>query len=105
MYYLANELEDVLVVGIKDLVNNFSPRLLNRVRQTDHYREISRLLGKDAGIEIDLKQVEEDLSKALVSAAISECDSYVRESPRFYDEGTFSIHQFPQNLTANFPKL
>ncbi len=98
LYYLANELEDVLVVGIKDLVKSFSQRLLNRVRQTDHYREISRLLGKDAGIEIHLKQVEEDLSKALVSAAISECDSYVRESPRFYDEGTFSIYQFRETL-------
>ena len=98
LYYLANELEDVLVAGIKDLVKSFSQRLLNRVRQTDHYREISRLLGKDAGIEINLKQVEEDLTKALVSAAISECDSYVRESPRFYDEGTFSIYQFRETL-------
>lgn len=98
LYYLANELEDVLVDGIKDLIKSFSQRLLNRVRQTDHYREISRLLGKDAGIEIHLKQVEEDLSKALVSAAISECDSYVRESPRFYDEGTFSIYQFRETL-------
>ena len=98
LYYLANELEDVLVAGIKDLVKSFSQRLLNRVRQTDHYREISRLLGKDAGIEIHLKQVEEDLTKALVSAAISECDSYVRESPRFYDEGTFSIYQFRETL-------
>jgi replication fork clamp-binding protein CrfC len=98
LYYLANELEDVLVAGIKDLIKSFSQRLLNRVRQTDHYREISRLLGKDAGIEIHLKQVEEDLTKALVSAAISECDSYVRESPRFYDEGTFSIYQFRETL-------
>jgi hypothetical protein len=98
LYYLSNELEDVLVAGIKDLVKSFSQRLLNRVRQTDHYREISRLLGKDAGIEIHLKQVEEDLTKALVSAAISECDSYVRESPRFYDEGTFSIYQFRETL-------
>jgi replication fork clamp-binding protein CrfC len=98
LYYLANELEDVLVVGIQDLIKSFSQRLLNRVRQTDHYREISRLLGKDAGIEIHLKQVEEDLTKALVSAAISECDSYVRESPRFYDEGTFSIYQFRETL-------
>ena len=98
LYYLANELEDVLVAGIKDLVKSFSQRLLNRVRQTDYYREISRLLGKDAGIEIHLKQVEEDLTKALVSAAIAECDSYVRESPRFYDEGTFSIYQFRETL-------
>ena len=27
-----------------------------------------------------------------------ECDRFVRESPRFYDEGTFSIYQFRQTL-------
>lgn len=98
LYFLANELEIVLVAGIKDLISNFSQRLLNRIRQTDYYREVTRLLGKDAGIEVRLKQVEDDLTKALVSAAISECDSYVRESPRFYDEGTFSIYQFRETL-------
>lgn len=34
----------------------------------------------------------------MVSAARTECDRYVRESPRFYDEGTFSIYQFRQTL-------
>jgi len=33
-----------------------------------------------------------------VSAAQVECDRFVRESPRFYDEGTFSIYQFRQTL-------
>ncbi|HEY9631754.1 MAG TPA: dynamin family protein, partial [Coleofasciculaceae cyanobacterium] len=28
----------------------------------------------------------------------TECDRFVRESPRFYDEGTFSIYQFRQTL-------
>jgi hypothetical protein len=38
------------------------------------------------------------LIHALVSEAKTECDRYVRESPRFYDEGTFSIYQFRQTL-------
>ena len=33
-----------------------------------------------------------------ISEAKTECDRYVRESPRFYDEGTFSIYQFRQTL-------
>ena len=33
-----------------------------------------------------------------MSAAQVECDRFVRESPRFYDEGTFSIYQFRQTL-------
>lgn len=32
------------------------------------------------------------------NAAHTECDRYVRKSPRFYDEGTFSIYQFRQTL-------
>jgi bacterioferritin (cytochrome b1) len=35
---------------------------------------------------------------ALISNARVECDRFVRESPRFYDEGTFSIYQFRQTL-------
>jgi hypothetical protein len=38
------------------------------------------------------------LIHALVSEAKVECDRYVRESPRFYDEDTFSIYQFRQTL-------
>ena len=33
-----------------------------------------------------------------MSHAKTECDRYVRESPRFYEEGTFSIYQFRQTL-------
>ena len=42
--------------------------------------------------------MEAKLIHALVSEAKTECDRYVRESPRFYDEGTFSIYQFRQTL-------
>ena len=45
-----------------------------------------------------IDQLEINLTHALVSEAKTECDRYVRESPRFYDEGTFSIYQFRQTL-------
>jgi hypothetical protein len=38
------------------------------------------------------------VAQALVNEARTECDRYVRESPRFYDEGTFSIYQFRRTL-------
>lgn len=57
-----------------------------------------RLLGNDGGIEQRLKTLEEGVTYALVAAARTECDRFVRESPRFYDEGTFSIYQFRQTL-------
>ncbi|MEA5511224.1 dynamin-like GTPase family protein [Crocosphaera sp. UHCC 0190] len=98
LYYLANELENVLVEGVKTLTNAFCQRLLDRVKQTEYYRKLYRLLGNDGGIENQLKQVEISLIHALVSEAKVECDRYVRESPRFYDENTFSIYQFRQTL-------
>jgi replication fork clamp-binding protein CrfC len=98
LYYLANDLEDVLVEAAKKLVNSCCQRLLDRVRQSDYYRKLYRLLGNDGGIETQLKQIEENLIHALISEARTECDRYVRESPRFYDEGTFSIYQFRQTL-------
>jgi hypothetical protein len=55
-------------------------------------------LGNDGGIEQTLRVVEKQVCHALVSAAKIECDRFVRESPRFYDEGTFSIYQFRQTL-------
>jgi hypothetical protein len=38
------------------------------------------------------------LLSLIANEARRECDRYVRESPRFYDEGTFSIYQFRQTL-------
>ncbi|NJK49412.1 dynamin-like GTPase family protein [Candidatus Gracilibacteria bacterium] len=98
LYYLANELEDVLTEAATHLVASCCKRLLDRVRQSEYYRKLYRLLGNDGGIENQLKQLEEKLIHALVSEARTECDRYVRESPRFYDEGTFSIYQFRQTL-------
>ncbi|MFM7189406.1 MAG: dynamin family protein [Microcystaceae cyanobacterium] len=98
LYYLANQLEDAFIIGIEALMKSFFQRLFDRLHKSDCYHEIYRLLGNDAGIEAYLKRIEEDLTKALISEARTECDRYVRESPRFYDEGTFSIYQFRQTL-------
>jgi replication fork clamp-binding protein CrfC len=94
LYYLANELEDVLVEESKYIVNRCIQRLIEKVRQADYYRKLYRLLGDDGGIEEHIKSTGEKLINALVAEAKVECDRYVRESPRFYDENIFSISQF-----------
>ena len=98
LYYLANELEDVLVESSQEVVSSFFKRLIERVRRSDYYSQLYRLLGNDGGMEQQLKVLEKQVCRALVSAARTECDRFVRESPRFYDEGTFSIYQFRQTL-------
>ncbi|ACK68133.1 conserved hypothetical protein [Rippkaea orientalis PCC 8801] len=98
LYYLANELEDVLIEETNRLIMAFYQRLLDRIRQSECYRKLFRLLGNDGGVEDQLKQVEKSVIDALVNEAKIECDRYVRESPRFYDEGQFSIYQFRQTL-------
>ncbi len=98
LYYLANELENVLVEASQEVVSSFFQRLMEHVRRSDYYSQLYRLLGNDGGIEQRLKVLEKQVSGALVSAAKTECDRFVRESPRFYDEGTFSIYQFRQTL-------
>ena len=98
LYYLANQLEEILVDSTQSVVSGFFQRLIDRVRKSEYYRQLYRLLGNDGGIEQYLKEIEKAVSVALVSAARIECDRFVRESPRFYDEGTFSIYQFRQTL-------
>ncbi|MGL5877919.1 MAG: dynamin family protein [Xenococcaceae cyanobacterium] len=98
LYYLANELEEVLVESSKITIASFCQRLRIRIKKTDYYRKLYRLLGNDGGIEQQIESIETQLIHALVSEAKTECDRYVRESPRFYDEGTFSIYQFRQTL-------
>ncbi|GBE90552.1 dynamin-like GTPase family protein [Nostoc cycadae] len=97
-YYLSNQLEDILVNSSEQLVANLFQRLMETIRKTEYYRQLYRLLGNDGGIEQKIKAIEKQVSLALVSAASVECDRFVRESPRFYDEGTFSIYQFRQTL-------
>ncbi len=98
LYYLANQLEDILVESCQEITTSFFQRLVERVRKSEYYRHLYRLLGNDSGIEQQLKILEKQVKQALVSAAQVECDRFVRESPRFYDEGTFSIYQFRQTL-------
>ena len=98
LYHLANELEVTLVAASEALVNNFCQRLRDRLKQQDYYRALDRLLHEDTGIQEQIEELETKLIHALVSEAKIECDRYVRESPRFYDEGTFSIYQFRQTL-------
>ncbi len=98
VYELANQLEDVLVESCQEVTASFFQRLMERVRKSDYYRDLYRLLGNDSEIEENLKVLEKQVTHALVSAARVECDRFVRESPRFYDEGTFSIYQFRQTL-------
>ncbi|MEG5058268.1 dynamin family protein [Microcoleus sp. A2-C5] len=98
LYYLANQLEDILVEATKSLVDNYFQYLKDSVRKSEYYRLLYRLLGNDGGIEQQLEELSQRVSNALVNAAGVECDRYVRESPRFYDEGTFSIYQFRETL-------
>ena len=98
LYYLSNQLEDILVESCKEVVANLFQGLNERIRKSEFYRNLYRLLGNDSGIEQQLKVLEGQVTSALVNAARIECDRFVRESPRFYDEGTFSIYQFRQTL-------
>ncbi|MBO3459491.1 dynamin-like GTPase family protein [Aetokthonos hydrillicola Thurmond2011] len=98
LYYLANQLEDILVESSQEVLSKIFQRLIERIRKSELYRQLYRLLGNDGGIEQELKNLEKQVTQVLVSAARVECDRFVRESPRFYDEGTFSIYQFRQTL-------
>ncbi|MEA5554298.1 dynamin family protein [Anabaena cylindrica UHCC 0172] len=97
-YYLSNQLEDILIDSCQQVNANLFQQLMEKIRKSEYYRQLYRLLGNDGGIESEIKLIEKQVSQALVNAARVECDRFVRESPRFYDEGTFSIYQFRQTL-------
>jgi replication fork clamp-binding protein CrfC len=97
-YYLANQLEDILIESCQQLIANLFQRLIEKLQKSEYYRHLYRLLGNDGGIEQQVKVIEKQVTQVLISAASIECDRFVRESPRFYDEGTFSIYQFRQTL-------
>ncbi|NJN08693.1 MAG: dynamin-like GTPase family protein [Richelia sp. RM1_1_1] len=98
LYYLSNQLEDILVKSSEDIVARFFQRLNERISKAEYYRQLYRLLGNDGGLEQELENLKQQIALALKNAARVECDRFVRESPRFYDEGTFSIYQFRQTL-------
>ena len=87
-YFLANELEDVLVECSKEIITNFFQNLIEKIKKADYYRELYRLLGNDGGTESYLQSVMLNASDALVNEAKIECDRYVRERPTFYADGT-----------------
>jgi replication fork clamp-binding protein CrfC len=97
-YYLANELEDIFIESCQQVVINLFQQVMEKIRKAEYYRQLYRLLGNDGGIEVQVKVIEERVSQSLITAARVECDRFVRESPRFYNEGTFSIYQFRQVL-------
>ena len=97
-YYLANELEDVLVENSQRIVENFFQNLIESIKKTEYYRELYRLLGNDGGIEARLEKLALTAADALINEARTECDRYVRERPEFYAEGTNSIYQLRQTL-------
>lgn len=97
-YYLSNELEEVLAEESERTIANYFAYLLERIRRQEYYRDLCRLVGGDAGLEQTVKNLEVQVQQAIRAAASTECDRFVRESPRFYDEGTFSIYQFRKVL-------
>lgn len=97
-YYLANGLEDLLVSCSEDIALRFFQQVMLRVKESDYYRDVYRLLGNDGGVEQRLRQVQQQVTAALVNEAQTECDRYVRERPEFFSEGTASIWQLRQTL-------
>jgi len=97
-YYLANSLEDFLVIETRQIISNVFALLIDRILHQDYYRELCRLVGNDVELEKTIASLETTVQLAMQQIATTECDKYVRESSRFYDEGTFSIYQFRQVL-------
>ncbi len=97
-YFLANELEDVLVECSKEIVTNFFQNLIEKIKKSDYYLELYRLLGNDGETESYLQSLRVKASDALVNEAKIECDRYVRERPTFYADGTVGFWQMQQAL-------
>ncbi|HEY9858760.1 MAG TPA: dynamin-like GTPase family protein, partial [Candidatus Obscuribacterales bacterium] len=96
-YYLANELETVLVEASQAVVVAFFQYLTEQVRKSDYYRKLYRLLGNDGGIETQLKHLEAQVRHAIANQARIECDRYVRETPQFFGDSPF-FFQLRQTL-------
>jgi replication fork clamp-binding protein CrfC len=59
-YYLANQLEDILVISCEEITANLFQRLLESIHKSDFYRQLYRLLGNDSGIEQKMKILEKE---------------------------------------------
>ncbi len=98
LYTISNQLEDVLVAESQKIVGNFCTRIKREIKDQEYSRQLIRLLGSDDLLAAGINELEQQLNITLVSEARTECDRYVRESPRFYDEKTFSLYQFRQTV-------
>lgn len=97
-YGLSDELKVTLLESCETLTQNFFRQLAETVHQADFYRRLYRLLGNDGGIDATLNQLNNRVHDALMSAARTECGTYVRETPEFYAEGTVPHFQLRQTL-------
>lgn len=97
-YYLANELEEVLVDCSEEILTHFFSYLRERVHQAEYYHKLYRLLGNDAGIQQTLNQWKEQAIEALKNEAKDECNRYVRERPDFYSNATVSVFQLRETF-------
>jgi replication fork clamp-binding protein CrfC len=97
-YYLANELEDVLVESSTELVRNFFSKFNDRVTNSEYYRHLLKLLGNDGGIGDRIKQIEAEVILVITNQAQTECNRYVRENPNFYTDSTASLWQLRETL-------
>jgi len=66
LYYLANQLEEILVESCQEVITVFFQRLIERVRKSEYCRHLYRLLGNDSGIKAELKTVEKPVLQALM---------------------------------------
>ncbi|MCS6958684.1 MAG: dynamin family protein [Pseudanabaenaceae cyanobacterium SKYGB_i_bin29] len=101
-YYLANELEVVLVEYSRRVVANFFDQLIDAVQKQDYYKEIYRLLGNDGGIEAELRQLQQRVEIAIENEAKTECDRYVRERPEIYTATVWQLRSVLQQSCRSF---
>ncbi|MEY3868399.1 MAG: hypothetical protein RLZZ338_2290 [Cyanobacteriota bacterium] len=97
-YYLANELEDVLVKESRQLINSFFQRLPEKIRKSEYYHQLSELLPDDGGIIAGIKEVEKRVRDGIEDLARAECGHYVLESPALYSDRDVWLSQFRETL-------
>ena len=59
-YYLANELEDVLIAESKQVIDNYFRRLIDTIAKSPYHLKLVPLLGNDGGIETSLEQLKKE---------------------------------------------
>lgn len=97
-YYLANQLEDVLVKETQVLIQDFFTRLRERVRQTNYYKNFSELLPEETYILPAIDELEKRVRQGIEDLARAECEHYVLESPALYSERDLWLSQFRETL-------